>query len=193
MAEGGAVHDGEEGHKASPKRAPKPLDGPGLEALAFAYVARFATSAVRLERYLVRKLRERGWSGEGAADPAALVMRFCEAGYVDDRAFAEARSAGLLRRGYGPRRIGSALSEAGIGGDIRDELRPGEAARRGAALAMARKRRFGPFGGPVDPARREKQLAALIRAGHSFGDARALLDATNVAAAQEWVAEGEGE
>ena len=45
-------------------RAPKPLDAPRLEELALAYVARFATSAAKLETYLRRKLRERGWEGE---------------------------------------------------------------------------------------------------------------------------------
>lgn len=48
-----------------PKRIPKPLDSVRLEELALAYVARFATSAAKLEDYLRRKLRERGWDGEG--------------------------------------------------------------------------------------------------------------------------------
>src|SRR5690606_22662366 len=43
------------------RRAPKPLDAARLDELALTYVARFATSAAKLERYLKRKLRERGW------------------------------------------------------------------------------------------------------------------------------------
>lgn len=193
MASGEPVPDGATDPKVSRGRAPMPLDGAGLEALAVAYVARFATSAARLERYLARKLAGRGWNGEGEPDPAALVARLCETGYVDDRTFAEAKSASLLRRGYGPQRIGEALNEAGIAGGIREAVRPGEAARRSAALAMVRKRRFGPYGGPPDIARREKQLAALVRAGHGFGDARALVDAPDVTAAEEWAAGSEGD
>src|SRR4051794_41115209 len=89
------------------RRAPlhRPLDGRRLEELALAYAARFATTRGKLTTYLHRKLRERGWAGEGEADVAGIVARFAEAGYVDDAAFARARTGGLLRRGYGARRI----------------------------------------------------------------------------------------
>ena len=54
-----------------------------LGEMALAYVARFSTSAARLERYLRRKLRERGWDGEGEPQVAALVERYVDLGYVD--------------------------------------------------------------------------------------------------------------
>ena len=192
MARRGAFPRGD--GAARTRRKPRPLDRPGLETLAFAYVARFQATATRLERYLARKLAERGWDDDGEPDPAALVRRCVEAGFVDDRAFAEAKSADLLRRGYGARRIGQALGEAGIAPEIREALQPGEAERRSAAMAMARKRRFGPFGAdPPDRERREKQLAALVRAGHLFADARALVDAADILAAEQWVEKGEEE
>src|SRR5690606_37160311 len=87
------------------RRAPRPLDGTRLEELALAYVARFATSAAKLERYLIRKLRERGWEGESPPDVAAIVSRHTELGYIDDDAYARSKAGGLLRRGYGPRRV----------------------------------------------------------------------------------------
>ncbi|WP_245978597.1 RecX family transcriptional regulator, partial [Aurantiacibacter xanthus] len=79
------------------------------------YVARFATSSGRLEAYLARKLRERGWEeGEPGPDIPALVADFASRGYVDDEAYARTRSEGLLARGYGARRVGEALRQAGI-------------------------------------------------------------------------------
>lgn len=171
------------------RRAPRPLDRAGLQDLALAYVARFATSAAKLERYLVRKLRERGWEGEGAADPEAVVRRFAELGYVDDAAYARSRSGSLLRRGYGPRRVNQALAEAGIDEETRGAVRAGEAEERRAALAMARKRGFGPFGtSRPDRSLREKQLAAMLRAGHPLDSAREMVDAPSVRAAEEWAA-----
>lgn len=176
------------------RRAPKPLDSARLEELALAYVARFATSRAKLEGYLARKLRERGWAGEGEPPVAALAARFVAAGYVDDSAFARAKSGSLLRRGYGQRRIGEALGAAGIGEDIRAEVRAGEGARRQAALVMARKRRLGPFGPPpADRAAREKQIAALLRAGHSLDSARELVNAASVEAAEDWAAQAADE
>ena len=43
------------------RRPPKPLDPARLHDLAIHYVARFSTTAAKLEAYLARKLRERGW------------------------------------------------------------------------------------------------------------------------------------
>lgn len=180
----------------SRKRAVSPLDTVRLEDIALAYVARFATSAARLEAYLRRKLRERGWAGEGEPDPSALVSRYVELGYVDDRGFARARAKGLLRRGYGPRRVDEALGAAGIDRAIRETVRADEAGERRAALTLARKRGFGPFGAePPDRDRREKQIAAMVRAGHSYASARELVDAESVDQAEAWAGEAieEGE
>lgn len=181
-----------------PRRRPKPLDGPKLEELALAYVARFATSAAKLERYLGRKLRERGWEGAGEPDLTALVARYAALGYVDDAAYARAKSGSLLRRGYGPRRVSQALGEAGIDAETRAQARPDAASERRAALALARRRGFGPYGAvgadsqPLDRARREKQIAAMLRAGHTLDSAREIVDAASVAAAEQWAAEIEG-
>lgn len=177
-----------------PPRQPRPLDPATLEALALAYVARFATSAGKLSAYLARKLRERGWDAGAEPDPAGLVARFAAAGYIDDAGFARARAEGLRRRGYGARRVEQALVLAGIGEDDRRTAAAGEAAARRAALVMARKRGFGPFG-PQEPdrAHREKQIAAMLRAGHALDSARRLVDAASETDACDWVAEAEGE
>ena len=177
------------------RRASRPLDAASLEELALAYVARFATSAAKLEGYLARKLRERGWAeGEAIVDIPGLVERYAARGYVDDAAYARMRAGSLLRRGYGSRRIGQALGAAGIGEDVREDVLPDAGERRQAALVMASKRRIGPFGAePPDPARREKQIAAMLRAGHELGDALALVDAESTDAAEDWAQEAEGE
>ncbi len=179
------------------RRAPRPLSPAALEELALSYVARFATSATKLERYLARKLRERGWEDatdgeENGPDVPALVARFVNKGYVDDAAYARARSSDLLRRGYGANRVNQSLGQAGIAEQVREAVAPREASRRRAALHLAGKRRFGPFGLETpDRAKREKQIAAMLRAGHSFDHARAMIDAIDEDSAREWVAEAE--
>jgi regulatory protein len=170
-------------------RAVRPLDAARLEEMALGYVARFATTAKGLERYCRRKLRERGWAeDEPQPDVAGLVERFVRNGYVNDSEYARFRQGGLLRRGYGARRIHAALDHAGVAEDQRGDLDEGEARR--AALRLARKRRFGPFGPdetpPADRALREKQVAAMIRAGHPLDSARELVDAPDRQSALEW-------
>jgi regulatory protein len=173
------------------RKPPRPLDAARLDEMALAYVARFATSAGKLSDYLRRKLRERGWEGEAEADPQAIVSRFVELGYVDDAGFARGKAQSLLRRGYGARRIDQALGAAGIAETLREEARGSDAERRRAALVMARKRRFGPFGGGggLDPAQREKQVAAMLRAGHPLAYAREVVNASSPEALEEWIDE----
>lgn len=176
---------------------PAPLDAQRLEELALAYVARFATSTGRLAAYCRRKLRERGHAGadEGAPPPdiAALVARFAANGYIDDASYARVKTGGLLRRGYGARRVDQALRADAIAQSLRQSVAPGEADRREAAAAYARRRRLGPFARDlavqVDPRAREKQLAALLRAGHDPGHARKLLAASSPHEVEEWIAE----
>ena len=155
---------------------PPPLDAAALDRLALRYVERFATTRGKLADYLHRKIRERGWDGP-AADPVALAERMAGLGYVDDRAFAAARVGAMARRGLGARRIDGALRQAGIDDDDRSDLAP-DIERNGAAaaLAFARRRRIGPWGtGITDRATREKQVAALSRAGHRFDLARRIV------------------
>jgi regulatory protein len=174
------------------KRPRKPLDSTRLEELALAYVARYSTSEAKLQTYLKRKLRERGWEDEGQPDVTAISARYLELGYIDDEGFARTKSGGLLRRGYGPRRVSQALYAAGIDEPIREDVAPDEATRREAVQIMARKRRFGPyFQSDLLPDRREKQIAALLRAGHGFDHVRAVMNAGNEGAVQEWVDEAQ--
>ncbi len=177
---------------AHPPRTPRPIGAQPLEEMALAYVARFATSAAKLDGYLRRKLRERGWAGEGEPPVAAIVARFVQAGYVDDAAYARAKTGSLLRRGYGARRIAQALGAAGIGAEVRDAVRTGAGAQRRAALALAQKRGFGPFGKAVpDRPLRERQIAAMLRAGHPLDSARELVNAATADAAFDWAALGD--
>jgi regulatory protein len=149
-------------------RSIPPLDTASLERLALRYVERFATTRGKLAAYLLRKIRERGWQGE-AADPVALADRFAELGYVNDRLFAESKASAMARRGLGERRVRQALRHAGIAGEDAEAIAPEVAARRGEiAVAFARKRRIGPFATAApDRALQAKQVAAMVRAGHS--------------------------
>ena len=160
-----------------PPRKPRPpLNGARLDELALHYVSRFSTSRAKLATYLKRKIRERGWDGE-AADIVALVERLARLGYVDDRAFALAKSRSLTSRGYGEGRVRQALHMAGIGEEEGVEARDHASAQSvDAALHYARRRRIGPYALTVtDMKERQRALAAMIRAGHNFGLARAIV------------------
>jgi regulatory protein len=146
--------------------------------MALRYVGKYATSRAKLVGYLVRKVRERGWDGAGEPGLDALADRFCALGYVDDAAYALAKSRSLSSRGYGKRRLEEKLRLTGVAEE--DSAAARENSEREAvssAVRYAERRRIGPFGdSSADPNRRERSLAAMIRAGHSFQLARIIVD-----------------
>jgi regulatory protein len=160
-------------------QARPPLDAAALERLALFYVGRYAVTQAKLAAYLARKVGERGWSGEEEPPVDRLVARFAELGYVDDRAFADARAEALGRRGYGARRVGQALRAAGIDEDHgAGALARAEEGAWAAALRFAERRRIGPFAAAAtDRPAREKALAAMLRAGHPLDIARRVVTA----------------
>ena len=167
--------------KSRPDRRPRPpLDAEALERLGLFYAGRYATTRAKLGDYLRRKLKERGWAGPGAAPVEALVERFARLGYVDDAAFARAKTGSLLRRGYGTRRVTQALKAAGIeAGDMAPAREEAESGAMEAALRFARRRRIGPFAEtPLDRDQRQKAAAAMLRAGHGIDLVRRILDAS---------------
>lgn len=176
-------------------RTRPPLDSRRLEELALRYVGRYATSRAKLAAYLGRKVRERGWDGTSEPDFEALANRFSDLGYVDDSAYALSKSQALTSRGYGKRRVDERLRLAGIaeteGAAAREHA---DANAVDAALRFAQRRRIGPFGlAADDPKTREKALAAMVRAGHSFALARVIVDwPANRAVEQDEIADRAG-
>ena len=156
-----------------------PLEPASLEQMALDYVGRYGTTRAKLAAYLRRKLRERGWGGQGEPSIGDVVARIAALGYVDDAAFAAARAEALGRRGYGERRVSAALRAAGV--EEEDRADAEARARDGAweaALRLARRRRIGPFAGEEpDREARERAFAVLMRAGHSPDLARRLASA----------------
>ena len=165
--------------RANQPRRPRPLLNAGmLSELALSYVGRFATTRAKLCMYLDRKIRERGWEGDSAPDLQAIAESFAERGYIDDSAYALSRSRALTGRGYGIRRVAQSLRSAGV--EDSDSVAARELALKGsveAALRFAERRRIGPFATrEADNKARERGLAALIRAGHGFAIARAIVN-----------------
>lgn len=182
----------------------RPLDETSLRDLALSYVARFATTGAKLEQYLARKVRERGVAEDDDGrtrdlDVTGIVTRFIELGYIDDAAYARSKSRDLTARGYGARRVEQTLWAAGVEEGVRSDSAPAESESRRAAALLARKRRFGPFGSPPDEdasseerhKMREKQVAAMLRAGHLYDHVRFILDAASEDEVEQWIEEAQ--
>lgn len=159
-------------------RKPRPpLDARRLDETALFYVGRFATSRSKLISYLKRKIRERGWEDSAEPDVEAVAERLMRLGYIDDAAYALSKARTLTARGYGAGRVRQSLHAAGIGEDDGAGARELAAASAvSAAIKFAKRRGLGPFAAQeLDPRGHEKALSAMIRAGHGFALAKAIL------------------
>jgi regulatory protein len=162
-----------------PRKPLKPLDTAILDWLALRYVERFATSREKLRRYLARKVRERGWEPETPPDIDGIVERVAHLGFVDDRAYAEAKGRAMARRGLGSRRIEQTLHADGIDEPLRADARAAHDDWASAVL-LARRRRLGPFGPPpVDRKGEQRAIGIFLRAGHGLATALAIMAASS--------------
>jgi regulatory protein len=160
------------------RRALPPLNQKQLQELALRYVGRYATTRAKLSAYLARKVRERGWDDVCGPGFDLIAEHFAELGYIDDAAFALSKSRVLAGRGYGKRRLIEKLYAAGV--DDTDSKEAREHADReavSAALRFAERRRIGPFASAklTDRRAQERAVAAMVRAGHGFTLARAIV------------------
>jgi regulatory protein len=162
--------------RARTQHNPPPLDQAALQELALRYAGKYATTRAKLRSYLTRKLRERGWSGDGQPDLEALTDRFSTLGYVDDAAYALSQSRSLSTRGYGKGRLADKLRAAGVGdADGAAANAHAETEAVAAVLRFAQRRRLGPFASvAAERLQREKWIAAMVRAGHPFALAKTI-------------------
>ena len=164
--------------RRNPKKPQPPIDRERLGELALAYVGKYATTRAKLAAYLQRKVRERGWEGSAEPPIECLVQRFAQIGLVDDASYALSKSRSFSERGFGTARLRQTLRAAGI--EEEDAAGAHELAHEAAAeaaLRFARRRRIGPFADSLpDRKGKERALAAMIRAGHGFELARAVVE-----------------
>lgn len=167
------------------RRAPRRITAQYLQRAAMHYLERYAAPAAQLRRVLSRKivLSCRHHGQEPASFDALLdevVARCVAAGLVDDQRFAEARAATLRRRGRSSRAVAAALSAKGVSRELATQASAGNAEdEMAAALATARRKRLGPWSRGDRAATRQKDLAAMARAGFAMAVARAIIDAAD--------------
>ena len=178
MAEG----DDRRRREARPARAPRRITPDYLQRAAMHYLERYSAPAAQLRRVLARKIAlSCRHHGEDPAMHAAVlddvVSRCIRSGLVDNQRFAEARAATLRRRGRSARAVAASLTAKGVGRELAQQASSaGDDEELAAARKAARRKRLGPWSRADRTASRQKDLAALARAGFSITVARAVID-----------------
>lgn len=167
--------------KPRPDRAPRPAGPPpdraSLHDAALHHLARYAATQAGMLRVLERRILRWQRAAEAdseAAGPAmaaarAVVAALAESGVIDDAGFAAARARRLVRSGRSRRAVSAHLMAKGVAAETADAALPDAQAEMAAAVALARRRRVGPFRPPEegepDADARARTLAIFGRAG----------------------------
>lgn len=149
-----------------------------------------------MREVLLRRVRKCAAHGTGTLDEGrglvdTVVADLVERGVLDDHRYARALTEELHRKGTSRRKMSAKLREKGVSGSLADEvLRAFDQSHEGPdpemerAIAYVRRRRLGPL--RADPetrsARRERDLAAVARAGFPFRVALRVIDARDLEA-----------
>lgn len=183
--------------KVGPMPPRLPLTPDRLLLLAQDYVSRFGGPSQNLHRVLQRhvdrrlqELREAGdhdaAEAEGLQWPVQIrqvVQQMVAAGAVDDDRFAEAAARVWAQKGIPEVMVQQRLAAKGIAAPartqaitaVRADHPDGDAALQ-TAHAYARRRGLGPYRrGDLQADRREKDLQAMLRAGHAFAVAKQVI------------------
>jgi regulatory protein len=173
------------------RRIPKPATAARLEKAALAHLDRYATSAANLRNVLMRRVERSARlhdtdRAEATQWVDAIVAKLLERRLLDDGAYPQGRANRLHRSGASRRKIAAMLQSKGVArSDVAAALAALEAeydnSDLAAAYRYARRRRLGPYRlADAREARRERDLAALARAGFGFDTARRVVDAPSV-------------
>ncbi len=179
------------------KRPARPITAQYLRNAAAFYLERYPATAEGLRRVLRRRVRRAQIAEAPVMDDVEaaiedVVRRFVAAGAINDKDFAQTKARALHRRGTSGRMTRHKLSLAGVDAGTLDralvaldeELHTDPERREWqAAVALARRRRLGPFRVEAErAARRHRDLAAMARAGFALSVARKVIDAEDIAA-----------
>jgi regulatory protein len=173
------------------RRPPPPISEASLHEAALRYLERYAASAEMVRRVLDRRVERAARAGiaaraEGARLIARVIARLTAARLLDDAAFAARRADGLTRRGGSARAIRARLAAQGIARAAIDSALAARAGEPGdaelaAAVALARRRRLGPFRTADRAVHRQRDLGVLARAGFAHDVAHRVVDAARAA------------
>jgi len=181
------------------KKPARPITAKYLQSAATFHLERYPSSAEGLRRMLERRVAK----AKIAEAPivvnvkgviAEIVAKFVAAGVIDDKAFAQTKARALHRRGTSGRLTRQKLKLAGVDPDTLDQAMAGldqeldtDPRQREwkAAAALARRRRLGPFRAKERKEHRNRDLAAMARAGFDYELARRVIDAVDSDALDE--------
>lgn len=180
--------EGPPGEEAAPHGLARAAER--LRRYGLYYIERYGSTTARLRTMLARKADRLAAEAEFEAVALRPTIEAIEAfavrnGLIDDARFAEARAARMRQAGRSARRIAAGLRAKGVAAETAAAaIAAAEGDDLAAAIRYARRRRFGPWD-PSGAPDRQRQLAAMARAGFGARVARRVVTAASEEELQE--------
>lgn len=184
--EGGEERNRESSPAKRKRKVPRKVTLRSLENAALHYLKRYAATTSQLRRVLERRIDKSlrvhgGDKAEALRWVEDLVGKLTRGGLLNDDTVARMKSESLRAAGKSARMIALKLRQKGLSAElveehvdrVREDVSEEEAAR-----TLAKRKKLGPFRAneQARKASRMKDLAALARAGFSYGVARKVID-----------------
>ena len=177
------------------RRLPRKITPTSLRNAALYYLQRYSSSSENLREVLTRRVRRAERHHETDREEAALwiddiVQGFQKSGLLDDRTYAEARVQSMFRQGRSRRLMILELRKKGVAPDVIESALASLASEkpapdRSAAIRYARRRRLGPYRTKSREDYRDRDMAAVARAGFDYETARRVIDAETAESLEE--------
>ncbi|NKB45548.1 MAG: RecX family transcriptional regulator [Alphaproteobacteria bacterium] len=176
------------GKQKPERKVPRRITKERLRNIALYHLQRFATSSENLRRVLYRRTLKAARHHETDMDQARawiddVVGALIRSAAIDDSRYADGKTLTLLRRGQSLRKIRAYLASKGVDGETINAALERATEEVGdpdleAARAYAMRRRLGPFRTKgLSSEAKQKELAALGRAGFRYEIARKIVEA----------------
>ncbi|WNG18540.1 regulatory protein RecX [Cystobacter fuscus] len=178
----------ERGQLQGKKKQPRKVSPRYLENAALHYLKRYSATVSQLKTVLMRRVDRSlrfhgGERTEALGWVNALVEKLVRNGLVNDQAYAETKAHSLRASGRSARVIAQKLKLKGVAKEVVEQKvaeASAEVSEEEAARIWARKKRLGPFRRDLKtrPDNRQRDLAAMARAGFSFALAKKIIDSS---------------
>jgi len=178
--------DGQRDKPPGPRKKPRKVSPRYLENAALHYLKRYAATVSQLKRVLLRKVdRSLRFHGGDRTEALGWINELADKlirnGLINDQAYAGQKAQSLRASGRSARVIAQKLRMKGVAPEIVTQKlaeATAEVSEDTAARIWARKKRLGPFRRDAQSRQenRQRDLAALARAGFSFSTAKKIID-----------------
>lgn len=181
------------------QKKPKKITQKRLYNIAAYYLQRYDSSVESLRRTLIRRIDKASRVHEMDKNEAIewaedVIKKMIQLDFVNDERYSENQIRGMFRKGASVLKMKAKLKSKGVPDEIIEAklsyfISITDNADMRAAVKYAKRRRFGAFRTSIEirKEKRNKDMAAMSRAGFDFSTSKTVIDAETLEELEEFL------